>query len=223
MSKFPSWKNVLLATCFSSKEIVVSDMRVLNVYVKQGLIFSEKYKIYRLKDLLIAWLYKKGYCIGVTEQVQELKCTSFYHMYSQSDWDDVDDADNRCSKCGGTGIYRRTELYTYSFVMGNTSWGWHQPKSHAVIQPMLTYTDSRVITEASNRSLDEYGDVQQRYWNIWIFLFLKGMIKPTKQDLRSAITSVYWKIKYPWISFKRSIRIKVNEMMKEVEKDEPPF
>lgn len=220
MIKFPSWKNLLIAMIFSSKETVVNDARILNAAAKQ--VYDrgvDKHDIYRLKDLLIAWLYKNNYCVSVVEQTQILPCTSFYHIYG-GDWDDTQEEEifgeerYQCPKCGGSGIYRRTELYTYSFVMDRLTWGWHQPSSQAIIKPVITSKDEKPITETINHSLSDYGDVKQRYWNIWLFLFLKGMIRPSRSWVYSIYMNTFYpRFVYPWrVELRRRIRVRVKEI-----------
>lgn len=192
MTKFPTWRNLLLSTVFNSKEIVVSDMRVLNVYAKQSTTFyEERSEIYRLKDYLIEWLCKKGYCLSVSEQTQTIECNNDLHLWSRGTGEDG----NYCEVCDGTGIYKKTELYLYNFMMDNRSWGWHQPRSRAISIPSIGEIKEDESYSAKHHQLNEYGDVAQRIWNVRVFLLLNGTIKPDyRRAYLSAKTSLIYKM-----------------------------
>ncbi len=194
MKDTPDWRNTLLGLLFSSREMVVDDMRCLNVYIKQPeALYSEKEIVYDMKNRLIAWLYLNNFCNWVCEQKQILKCNNDIHIFGGGM---EDDPESFCEECNGTGVYKTVNLYLYGFVMDRKQWSWHQPQEDAIIKPVITTKANEEEYKTFGRSLTDYGNVEQRMWNIWFFLVLKGMMKQDIQyRIRKSLSNHYLKVR----------------------------
>lgn len=90
----------------------------LNRYAKS---WGDRTRIYALKDALVAQLVRSGH-----------RFTAELHVQTRACWgwrgDDVC-LGTSCTKCRGSGVYGRSELYLLRFVVDGQAYEWHQPRS----------------------------------------------------------------------------------------------
>jgi hypothetical protein len=99
--------------------LVANLMLKLNRYARVTRHQRKRY-IYQLKNCLVHWLYKNGYCTMARQQNQTLECDACdgTGIYWTGDY---------CYHCGATGIYRETLLYQFFFDVAGKKYKWHQP------------------------------------------------------------------------------------------------
>lgn len=81
---------------------------------------EDKETIYRYKARLIYWLHEHRYCsVSIRRQDQVLEC--WHTPDYNTGWTD------HCSKCGGSGIYKRIPMFRFRFYIESETFTWHQP------------------------------------------------------------------------------------------------
>jgi hypothetical protein len=102
----------VLRTPFSLLQMC-DDAFALNVLVREKrLKVQSPAMFYRLKDELVKYLYLHGHAVEVLEHVQERIC-----------WGCEGEG---CNQCGDTGVYSRTRLYAFLFMVDGKPFKWHQ-------------------------------------------------------------------------------------------------
>jgi hypothetical protein len=118
---------------------------------------------YQMKTALIRRLYQAGYCTALTQQEQIQPCWGYRYQPCDED----------CEKCGGTGIYSRHILYTFTFTVTGRSFHWHQPKA-LVTWPTVITEDTLTRFEPSIKFSPDLSDIEAftHYAVIWWYLTL---------------------------------------------------
>lgn len=100
-----------------SVEAAAAALYLLNGHVHRKR--QARQDVYRIKDKMIQALLDDGYCAEVEIQEQILNCYG----------DNGKECNDDCPRCGGTSIYKRSQLYRFVFVIGDKAYSWHKPAS----------------------------------------------------------------------------------------------
>jgi hypothetical protein len=124
---------------------------------------------YELKNALVKYLYKSGYCIESILHYQDYECWScggsgeYYRGVT-------------CYKCDGTGVYRRVWHYAFRFNINGRRFSWHQPKDSVDFKVQELSGDSEKYHDPS---LPDKNDVEtfrnrcpKAIWRVALFLWL---------------------------------------------------
>lgn len=103
-------------------------LRLLNrhAFAVKYLDEGESFRIYYLKRFVIRALFDIWPC-RITTQTQKLTCSSCGGLGVWSGGPPWDRYHECCFRCGGTGIYRLIDLYSFDFNIASRYFCWHQP------------------------------------------------------------------------------------------------
>lgn len=193
---------------------VCEAMFVLNrfVYEQRGY-YSFVNFVYGLKNILVRHLYQGCYCISAAQQEQIKECWGYRDQ----------PCDEYCEKCGGTGIFSRHVLYTFTFAVPDKRPGvprqisfdehgrlnhytmrifkWHQPAG--LVNWPVTLTSHAVTRfESSNAEVQPLDDIRafSLAMSVWWYLALRGQFV----SLPVSIIPIY-ELKVYWRRFKSRI------------------
>lgn len=145
-----------------SLAVAAESMWALNTFARQSEDKELKRWIYALKNNLVQVLYQRGYCVHLTRSFQRQECWGTRNY----------GCGPHCPKCGGTGIFRENELYTFYFQIGGRRYSWHQPGDLVNWPVQLT-----------DRQVDEYKPPPER------------TVKLTNRSILGHSFIVWWALK----------------------------
>lgn len=93
--------------------------RYANRYRDGAIEDTDEYTVYRLKNTLMGVFYAT-YPARASLERQEMRCCICGGTGWYNEWDG-------CRSCGGSGIYKTTSLYKFTFDIAGRSYTWHQP------------------------------------------------------------------------------------------------
>jgi hypothetical protein len=118
---------------------------------------------YRIKNVLVEYLYRRGKCIEAGVHVQEREC-----------WGCFGDG---CDRCNGTGVYATTRLYSFAFKIGKRVYRWHQPEQYVTWPVKLTDAKEMPYSEPAPMEIAESGDPSRLAEALWYHLALRLLLE----------------------------------------------
>lgn len=162
------WKWFIRTMQFPSLQVAAEEMYRLNVFARHAGRNILTDEIYTLKDLLIKYLYLRGYCVEVKLHLQKRMCFSCNGTGEY--WTGQD-----CHKCSGTGVFSVTHLYAFRFEINGMRYAWHQLKK--LVDYEITLTDSQPGEYKEPARSDAILSLEQAWAGcvvVWWTLFWRG-------------------------------------------------
>ena len=125
---------------------------------------------YEIKNDLVEYLYKFGYCIDARKHIKKFECWNCDGT-GKDDWNDGCD----CISCNGTGIHHQFILYAFAFRVGKRIWKWNQPYEYVTWPVTLTESAEADYAEPQERNIDIIPeDRKKMVFEMWLCLILLG-------------------------------------------------
>jgi hypothetical protein len=140
----------------------------LNVYSRdRALTRDQSEQFYELKNKLVEYLYRRGYCYDARLHIQKQECWDCEGTGTDPDWG------GDCEKCRGTGVYRESRLYAFAFRIGRRTFKWHQPADLVTWPVTLTEAEPGEYTDPPARTLEKSVPPLRRMTILWWCLCLR--------------------------------------------------